>query len=663
VVKAVATDGFGASVEAPFNVTVTPKVNHPPVVVKTIPDQTIAVGETKELDISDVISDPDNDGLIWSASSSDTSKAIVSIGGPSIKLVTKGLTEGNLTVTVGAKDGSGASVETTFNLAVTPKVNHPPVATDKTTSIQSNVTIVGTLPVTDSDGDPLTFKIVKNGSKGTAVITNEETGAFTYTADPNAVGYDTFTFQASDGQADSNIGVYIINFITNHPPVVMKTIPDQTIRVGETKSIAIDGLFSDPDNDALSLSVGTDHNGTIIDYDYTNTLLTIHGLTPGVTQIDVSVIDNSGNSADTSFNVRVIQQSPPPPTYYPVTGVELDHTELTLTAGKEPVTLLANVKPDYATNKQVIWESNDPTIAAVDQNGLVTPLTQGNAIIRVRTVDGDKTAECLVKVQAAATDSISVELDQHELSLEAGGEVKQLTATVLPEDAPNKGVIWKSSNRKVAKVDKNGVVTPVSAGQATITVTTKEGGKTDSCLVTVVPEEIVKLEVSERNLLLKPKESVKIDIYAVNKSGKKKNITTSRLTKIVSSDSKIAEFKGTTVKAGKKEGKATLTITYKGQKLEVPVVVSNIAVDRLIPTSKSATLEPGKSKQLELKALMSDKSKKDVTELATWSSSNPEIVTVDENGELTAQKAGTVKITATYGGKTVTITVTVKKKR
>ena len=65
------------------------------------------------------------------------------------------------------------------------------------------------------------------------------------------------------------------------------------------------------------------------------------------------------------------------------------------------------------------------------------------------------------------------------------GDSETLTATITPENATNQKVTWKSSNEAVATVDAAGKVTAVKAGEATITVTTDDGGKTATCKVTV----------------------------------------------------------------------------------------------------------------------------------------------------------------------------------
>ena len=79
-----------------------------------------------------------------------------------------------------------------------------------------------------------------------------------------------------------------------------------------------------------------------------------------------------------------------------------------------------------------------------------------------------------------------VSLDHDEVTLTLGDEASiQLTATIDPPEAVNQDVEWSTSNKNVATVSSTGLVTAVATGNATITVTTKEGGKTATCEVTV----------------------------------------------------------------------------------------------------------------------------------------------------------------------------------
>ncbi len=82
-----------------------------------------------------------------------------------------------------------------------------------------------------------------------------------------------------------------------------------------------------------------------------------------------------------------------------------------------------------------------------------------------------------------------VSIDKPTLSM-TEGETANLTAIVLPENATNKAVAWKSGNSGVADVDASGKVTAVKAGTSDITVTTADGGKTATCKVTVASKAV-----------------------------------------------------------------------------------------------------------------------------------------------------------------------------
>jgi uncharacterized protein YjdB len=190
------------------------------------------------------------------------------------------------------------------------------------------------------------------------------------------------------------------------------------------------------------------------------------------------------------------------PTVIPVTGVQIGSSSLALEPG-ETANLTATVLPSNATDKSVSWSSSNTGVATVDNNGKVTAVAAGSAVITVTTTDGGKTATCTVTVANPAVPVQSVSLNKTELSLNVG-ESETLMATVLPENADNKAVTWSSGNTAVATVDASGKVTAVAAGSAVITVTTTDGGKTATCTVTVVnpavPVQSVSLNETELSL-------------------------------------------------------------------------------------------------------------------------------------------------------------------
>ena len=168
-----------------------------------------------------------------------------------------------------------------------------------------------------------------------------------------------------------------------------------------------------------------------------------------------------------------------------VTSVSLNSTSMELVEGTTQ-TLVATVSPSNAENQKVIWSSSNSSVASVT-DGVVTAIKVGTATITVKTDDGAKTATCNITVVAKEIPVTSVSLVQTEIELMEGDEFT-LNATVKPDNATNKNLIWTSSDESVATVD-DGKVTAVMAGTATITVKTDEGAKTATCNVTVLHDQ------------------------------------------------------------------------------------------------------------------------------------------------------------------------------
>lgn len=142
-------------------------------------------------------------------------------------------------------------------------------------------------------------------------------------------------------------------------------------------------------------------------------------------------------------------------------------------------------KTNTAWNSATAFTSNGQTI------NLVAPTGGTSYYLHVLTVDNAGNKE--EKLSDAVTVTVpvtSVSLNQTSATMEIGATL-QLTATVSPSNATNKAVTW-SSNRPVASVDSNGLVTALAAGSATITVRTNDGSKTATCNVTVkATEEVI----------------------------------------------------------------------------------------------------------------------------------------------------------------------------
>lgn len=144
---------------------------------------------------------------------------------------------------------------------------------------------------------------------------------------------------------------------------------------------------------------------------------------------------------------------------------------------KETLALKASVSPAGA-KAGITWSSSNAKVAAVDKNGKVTAKKAGTAKITAKTCNGKK-AVCTVTVKKAPA---KVGLSKTKATVKKG-KTLTLKAT-LPKNTASNAITWKTSNKKVAAVDRNGKVKGVKKGTATITVLTYNGKKA-TCKITV----------------------------------------------------------------------------------------------------------------------------------------------------------------------------------
>lgn len=144
--------------------------------------------------------------------------------------------------------------------------------------------------------------------------------------------------------------------------------------------------------------------------------------------------------------------------------------------------LNAEVMPINASDKSLLYASNDESIATVDDNGVVRATGKiGNAIITITS--GKIKKECNVSMRNGVK---SVLISENKLTLYADKSSRtRLRAAVMPEDATVKDIIWYSEDASIAAVDENGIVTPCGVGETNIIVKTVDGSRTNSCHVSV----------------------------------------------------------------------------------------------------------------------------------------------------------------------------------
>jgi hypothetical protein len=179
------------------------------------------------------------------------------------------------------------------------------------------------------------------------------------------------------------------------------------------------------------------------------------------------------------------------PDVIPVTNIMVSPAMTSLFVGESKL-LSTLVYPSNASDKSLNWSSSDTSMATVNSNGLVTAHNAGIVTVTASTQDGAYTDECVVTVVSKEIIPVSgVNISTDSVTLTTVGEKKTLNVTVLPSNATNQNLSWSSNNTSVATVNGNGQVTAIAAGNASIIVSSDDGGFTDSCIISVVIDQVV----------------------------------------------------------------------------------------------------------------------------------------------------------------------------
>lgn len=335
-----------------------------------------------------------------------------------------------------------------------------------------------------------------------------------------------------------------------------------------------------------------------------------------------------------------------------VTGVTLDKTQAEVNI-HETLALNATVTPADADDKSIKWSSSNTSIATVDANGVVTGIKEGTVTITATANDkvlGTKSASCEVTVKKVPVTSVTLDKTTAEAFV---GDAFKFNATVEPNNATYPELAWSSSDERIAKVDQNGNVTCIKEGTVTITAKNIDSNLSATCVVTVskIDVESVALNKETLDLVVGNNETLVATISPDN--------ATYKGVSWISSDASIAKVDANGKVTAVAPGTATITVkTNDGEKVATcTVTVRAIPVENVSFNETTAKLDIGQTLNLVATVTPENATNKDVT----YTTSNADIATVDNNGKVTAVAVGEVTITVTTadGAKTATCTVTV----
>ena len=287
-------------------------------------------------------------------------------------------------------------------------------------------------------------------------------------------------------------------------------------------------------------------------------------------------------------------------------------------------------------------------------------LTSGKYIYTVKAIVDENDADANLYSNSVSEESeaviipepvtgIEVANDYQHMGLFVGGSGK-IRYSVLPGNATNTNVTFKSLNEKVATVDANGVVTGVSEGNADIVITTEEGGFEAKCTVRVDGIDARGIErVGDKTVTMGLNQTSQLQVKITPSDTTNKNV------QWTSSNNSVATVDSNGGVTSKNSGSTIITVTtHNGLKteffIEVETPVTNITLN-----SNEINLNPGGTFKLDATVNPSNASNKNIK----WISANESIATVDQSGNVAADVAGTTYISAVSADGKVVATCTV----
>lgn len=467
-----------------------------------------------------------------------------------------------------------------------------------------NLGATETLTVVYNPEDTTDDKTVTWNSTNTDAVTVDN-GVVT------AVGEGSSTVTATVGEK-----VATINYTVRIPLESITINGDETLSKNEEKTLTV---TYNPTN--------TTDNKTV-DWESSN---------PEIVSIDSTgkITGKKGGTAKITATVGNVKAEKEVKVVVPIESVSLSGDDSILKG--ETKRLTATINPEDTTDdKTITWSSDDENVLFVDQNGQIRGIKEGTA--NVKAVVAGKETTKQITVNEIHINSIAIDGDQEFEMIK--NQTKNLSVTINPENTTDdKGVVWKTNNEEVARVDNDGKVTALKEGEATITATV--GTNETSVKINVKEIHINSVVINELD-----DEFTRGDEFKFSATYTPENTTDENKTVEWSSSNTDV---GTIDQEGNfvalKEGTTKITAKIGNIKAEREVtVIENHVGDFKLLQEEGEVLNIGNTQKL-----VTVVNPENCTDAYTikYSSSDEAIATVDENGNVTALKDGKVVITAT----------------
>ncbi len=509
-----ATDPEGLDTALQFNVRVKGSggsdPNQPPVATGRILTQDLQEGDKRMVDASPFFSDPDNDALQYSASSSDTEVVKATTSGSEIELEV--VNQGSATVTVTAEDPDGLGTSQDFRVAVAEAVaeNRPPAAVgtiaSRTLEVNESATLDASIYFMDPDGDDLTFSAESSDAEVLTVTVSGSEVALQ--ANSYGGGSASVAVSAKDSaglEVELTFNVTVSDTETGNRPPSAGSVPAQRMRAGTTRTLDASDYITDLDGDDLTFSV-ENSDTTVLTATVSGEDLELQAVSVGTATITLTGEDPGGLTASTAFAATVTgagQNSAPSVTRQFLSRSFLKDNDLVGT-----YTAYFWDPDDSYDQLTYAVESSDTTVMTVRHDSsrarfTMTAKENGEATITITATDPGGLSASTSTVHTVGNNAPTLNRELSDVSRTTGEEYQfilqvffllEYASLFVDNDIGDEMTFSvSSSDTTVARagtydnvISLHGLVTAVSLGEATITATaTDKGGLSTSATFTL----------------------------------------------------------------------------------------------------------------------------------------------------------------------------------
>ena len=320
-----------------------------------------------------------------------------------------------------------------------------------------------------------------------------------------------------------------------------------------------------------------------------------------------------------------------------VTGISLNKNNIKLNLGEEEQ-LLATIEPEDATNKDIIWNSENSSIATVSTDGHVTAIGKGTTVITATSLSGGFVAECTINV-IVPIEGLTLSKTTETLVV---GENTSLQAVITPTDASIKSIEWSSSDEAIATVSQDGTVTAINKGivEIMVSVTDEEDTNLKATSVITIEEnaspviDITNVTLNKETITIHQGKTEKLLATIEPDDATDKDLFWS------SSDETIATVSEDGTVTAINKGTTTITVSNQDGTVKDTAEVTVIIPLLDVTLTETAIVEVGNTINLIALVNPSDANINSVE----WVSSDNTIAEVDNNGVVKGLKKGIAKI-------------------